>query len=523
LTKSRTSRAPKRLALLFLALVVVVLVAAPIALWVLLDPAELKARAAAYVKESTGRDLTISGPVTLSFFPWLGGVVKTASLAPPAGFGDAPFATIDELDLKVKAMPLLSGDIVIDTVRLKGARLRLETRRDGRTTWDGLIPAAATGEPSAETTSRPRLLQVAGLELRDGEIVWSDEAGGRYELKEVELTTGPLGGGEPSDGSLSFMLSGLGREPVPVTMKGRMTLDAATSRVLIEAVQAKIDQSTVTGSLTSDPGAGREALRTWRGDLTIDKVRAYGVTASDVKTRIEAKGGTATIGPATGRFYGGQYGGTFTIDARGREPVVRVDQKLTAVDVGPLLKDLELLGGVTGTGVLVTLKAAMRGSSLRTLDGSASLSIRDGQLVGADVLKLISQARAMAAQMRGRSQAPPEAPVSAAPGDKTPFATLSATATIDDGIARNTDLVLESGALQATGSGTADLERATLDYVLRARTPQTGEVTIPIAVSGPFSKLSYRVDAGTMIRDAASQEIKKQIQKGLGSLFKKKP
>jgi uncharacterized protein involved in outer membrane biogenesis len=38
-------------------------------------------QSAGYVKDSTGRDFTISGPVTLSFFPWLGGVVKTASLA----------------------------------------------------------------------------------------------------------------------------------------------------------------------------------------------------------------------------------------------------------------------------------------------------------------------------------------------------------------------------------------------------------------------------------------------------------
>ena len=102
----------------------------------------------------------------------------------------------------------------------------------------------------------------------------------------------------------------------------------------------------------------------------------------------------------------------------------------------------------------------------------------------------------------------------------TPFATLTASATIAGGVARNTDLVLESSTLQATGSGTADLERATLEYLLRARSPQAGNVTIPIAVTGPFSKLSYRVEAGTMIRDAAVREINRQIQKGLGSLFK---
>jgi uncharacterized protein involved in outer membrane biogenesis len=508
----------KKAALVVLAVVLVILVAAPVALWVLLDPAALKARAAAYVKESTGRELTITGPVSLSYFPWLGGVVKTASLAPPAGFGDAPFASIDELDLKVRPIPLLGGDIVIDTVRLKGVRLRFEARRDGRTTWDGLLPAATASAVPAAAPSTARLLQVAGLELRDGEIVWSDEAGGRYELKGVELTTGALGGGEPSDLSLAFRLGGLGGAPIPVTLRSRMTVDASRSRVLMEDVRAKIDQSTITGRLASEPGSGPEGLRAWRGDLTIDRVRAYGLTASDIKTAIEATGGAARIGPATGRFYGGQYRGTFDIDARGREPVVLVDQRLTGIDVGALLKDMQLLGGVTGKGELVTFKAKMRGSSLRSLGGSASMTIRDGQLQGANLLKLIEQARAMAAEMRGR-------PASSQPAssDVTPFATLTASATIAGGVARNTDLVLESSTLQATGSGTADLERATLEYLLRARSPQAGNVPIPIAVTGPFSKLSYRVEAGTMIRDAAVREINRQIQKGLGSLFKKKP
>jgi hypothetical protein len=68
--------------------------------------------------------------------------------------------------------------------------------------------------------------------------------------------------------------------------------------------------------------------------------------------------------------------------------------------------------------------------------------------------------------------------------------------TIAGGIARNTDLVLVSSTLNATGSGTADLERAMLDYLLRARSPQIGDMPIPVAITGPFSKPSYRVDTG---------------------------
>jgi uncharacterized protein involved in outer membrane biogenesis len=511
----------KKAALAVLAVVVLLLITAPLALWILLDPESLKARAVTYVKGTTGRDLAITGPVTLSFFPWLGGVIKTASLAAPPGFGDEPFASIDELDLKVRALPLFGGDIVIDTVRAKGVRLRLKRRRDGRTNWDGLITAAAAQPSAVSRPQPPRILQVAGLELKDSEAIWSDEAGGRYELKGIELTTGAFGGGEPSDLDLSFTFTGFGGAPVPVKVTSRVMLDAGRSRIMMDEVEATVSQSKIKGRLLSEPGKGRDALRTWRGDLAIDRVQAYGVRASDVKTPVELTGGIATIGPATGRFYGGQYTGTVHIDARGPEPIVQFDQRLTGVDVGPLLDDLQVLGGVKGQGELLTLKAKMRGTSLRTLGGNASLSIRDGQLVGANVLRMIEQARAMAAQVRRGAQSGVDQGASTT--DVTPFATLTGSATIAGGIARNTDLVLTSSTLNATGSGAADLERATLDYMLRARTPETGDVTIPIVIAGPFSSLRYRVDAGAMIRDAASQEIKRQIKKGLESLFKRKP
>jgi AsmA protein len=63
--------------------ILVLLVAAPAALWLLLDPDDLKGRAAAYVKEQTGRDLTMNGPVSVSFFPWVGAELRAWSSPRP--------------------------------------------------------------------------------------------------------------------------------------------------------------------------------------------------------------------------------------------------------------------------------------------------------------------------------------------------------------------------------------------------------------------------------------------------------
>ena len=54
-----------------LGLVIVVVVAAPLIAVAVIDQATIKKEAAAWVKENTGRELTISGNIVPTVYPWL--------------------------------------------------------------------------------------------------------------------------------------------------------------------------------------------------------------------------------------------------------------------------------------------------------------------------------------------------------------------------------------------------------------------------------------------------------------------
>lgn len=539
--------------------IVLLLVAAPATLWLLLDADDLKGRAAAYVKEQTGRDLAMTGPISLSLFPWVGAELRGVELAPPAGFGGPPFAAIDELGVKVKVLPLLGGDIVVDRVVLNGFRIHAVSRRDGRTSFDfsGARPSSSASDQSAGSSVRS--VRVEGVSITRGELTYVDEASGsRLGLKDLELTTGSFGGAEPTDVSLGFNLSGAGQAPARVTLTGRMTLDVPRSQAELNDLTLTVRESTMTGRVTMGarqkpavrfelsvdaldldqylPAAGApasvpapaaasadpfEGLRTLgaEGSLRIDRLRAIGLQFNEISTAFAASNGVVTVGPTTARLYGGRSKGLLTLDARERIPTLKLDQQLTRVSIGPLLADLQRYKNFSGTGD-VTLKVSATGTETaavtKSLEGWAAIALRDGRIEGADFLKLITQAREKAAQVRGR-------PAAAEPAQgRTPFAGLSASATIEEGVAHNTDLVLDSPSVHATGSGAIDLGRERIDYVLRASSPQAGDVAIPIAIIGPFAAPSYRVQAGAMVKDAAKQEIKKQLQKGLGGLFKKR-
>ncbi len=62
----------------------------------LFDANALRDDLTALVKKETGRELTINGDLDLAFFPWLGFSMQDASLSNAPGFGDEPFATIDQ-------------------------------------------------------------------------------------------------------------------------------------------------------------------------------------------------------------------------------------------------------------------------------------------------------------------------------------------------------------------------------------------------------------------------------------------
>ena len=177
---------------------VILVVAAVIVLPMVIDPNDYKDEIVQVVKDETGRDLEISKSLNLSVFPWLGLETGGVSLSNREGFGDKPFARIEELGLKVKLMPLLSKRIEVDTLVLKGLDLNLVRKKDGQTNWDDL---AATDEQQKkeakpadqEASSGAVAFTVAGVELANTAISWDDrQAGQQYVLRDVNLVTGSL-------------------------------------------------------------------------------------------------------------------------------------------------------------------------------------------------------------------------------------------------------------------------------------------------------------------------------------------
>jgi AsmA protein len=175
------------------------------------DPNDYRDDVERMVEQRTGRDLTLSGDLGLSVFPWIALELGSASLGDAPGFGDEPFASIQHARVGVRLLPLLRGKVEVGHVSLKGARIRLITDEQGRNNWADLRKTeetpAAEEESGGAKQSGGQLPTIAGLAIEDAAVTMENrQEKTRRVVRDFELKTGRLESGEPFDLTTGFVL-----------------------------------------------------------------------------------------------------------------------------------------------------------------------------------------------------------------------------------------------------------------------------------------------------------------------------
>ncbi|MGJ8668952.1 MAG: AsmA family protein [Oceanococcus sp.] len=195
---------------LLVVVVAVALLAAVLAYIVItVDPNDYKADIQLQVNQQTGRELTLSGPLELSVFPWLGVKANGVSLSNAQGFADTEFASVEHVEVRLRLLPLLKKRIQLGQVTLAGLVLNLERKADGSTNWDDLAQPDESAAQSAEveeSSGEMPDLRVDGLQLSNARIQWRD-AGELTVVEGLNISTGPIAEDESSDLAVQVKLS----------------------------------------------------------------------------------------------------------------------------------------------------------------------------------------------------------------------------------------------------------------------------------------------------------------------------
>ena len=228
----------------------------------LINPAHLSQLIISSVKESTGRDLTIAGPVSLKVFPLVAVTADQVSLSNAAWASktDPNMLAAKHLEFEIKLLPLFRKQVEISTINIAGLDLHLQTNKAGQENWDLTLPnapfaAAANSEinPSASSSDQSLPEQIASIHITDARVTY--KAWGTptksiaipklaYEARESKSEfdaqadySGYQFALKGKTGNLRSMFNAWGEKPVKADLDFTLTLNGKTM-----LIQGSIDK-----------------------------------------------------------------------------------------------------------------------------------------------------------------------------------------------------------------------------------------------------------------------------------------
>ncbi len=212
-----------------------------------LDPNEHKAFLEGKIRDASGLSVSFNGNIGLTLYPWLGITLDDFVVHNPEGFSDTPLLTSERAEFRAKLLPLLNREYEIDTIRLRGTRIHLETDGAGQGNWNATIPASETAEPAIDSGSALNNLVIGGVDIQDAALTFNDRFNSvRYDVDGINISTGELVYGEPL--ALSMALNARATQPAvaaSINLSGTILYDLDNERY-------DLDPLSLTGTLSGD-------------------------------------------------------------------------------------------------------------------------------------------------------------------------------------------------------------------------------------------------------------------------------
>ncbi|MEZ5285848.1 MAG: AsmA-like C-terminal region-containing protein [Vicinamibacterales bacterium] len=263
-------------------------------------------------------------------------------------------------------------------------------------------------------------------------------------------------------------------------------------------------------------------------DLKADTGTAAGVAFTGLTATAHVTPDGIGFDPLALDLFGGHLAGTLRVELGGEEPVLAVNGDLSGVDMAALTAFAGQPGSVTGTlraSLAVTGQGTDPEQALARVRGQGSATISDGTMKGLQLVRPIVLAFGK-----------PDAAQPTSGGEQ--FSSLGATYTLAGGVVTLRDLSFASRDVELSGAGTLTLAGGGLDITADAKlsreltaqagrdlvryTAENGQVTVPATVTGTVESPQVGINVGSVAKRAVTNEIKRQTESAIRSLFKKK-
>ena len=332
---------------IWVAVILVVLIGAAVAVPFFVPADMYVQKLSDAVREATGRDLTIGKDVRFALFPRLELEAGDIAFSNAEGGTAESMVSLDSLQVQLKIMPLLSGQVEVDKFVLVKPVINLEVDKQGRANWSfGTGEAASTKDGGASGGVGLAGLRLGDIRLVDAKITYSDAKSGANETVDgVNMTVSLPDMDSPlnAEGALTWH-----QQPINLNLnlaKPNAFLGGKPSAVtaLVSAKPVKLDFKgdvanpgpiKLSGTLALDVPSIRE-LAAWAGSPI--EAPGDGLGPLSIKGKVSVDGPKVAFDDAAINIDAIKAKGGLSVDGSGAKPAVKGTLDVEALDLNPYL------------------------------------------------------------------------------------------------------------------------------------------------------------------------------------------
>lgn len=170
----------------FLTTIVILLVVLAVgmtALVLLVNPNDFRSYMAKEVQQRTGYDLQLDGSLRWHVWPRLSILSGRMSLTAPGAA--QPVVSAENMRLDVALWPLLSHQLDVKQVMLKGAVIRLTPDSDAQKPENSPIAPSGSREPSKDVAWK---LNIKKVQIKDSLLIWQQDKDDQINMRDINLS-----------------------------------------------------------------------------------------------------------------------------------------------------------------------------------------------------------------------------------------------------------------------------------------------------------------------------------------------
>lgn len=172
----------------------------------------IRQQAEAKVRELTGREFSIAGPVDLKFWPNIAIELNDVTFGNPPWAKEKNMVMLGRARVELALVPLLERRIEVKQFTLQAPVIHVEKSVEGKGNWEILpasssVPAQATTGDAGGGGTAPLDVRLGVFDIRDATFAFTDHASGKTETLsdvDVEIALPDLEGALKVDGKFTF-------------------------------------------------------------------------------------------------------------------------------------------------------------------------------------------------------------------------------------------------------------------------------------------------------------------------------